>query len=1207
MSVNPGQNPFKGLYYYEEADKDIFYGRDKESEELCGLVGLNRLTVVFGKSGIGKTSLLNAGLFPLLRDKNFLPVRITLDYRKGGAPLLSQVKQAIRKELEIHGVVEMKKGEDAPADSIREDESLWEYFHRVDHLNKSFCGGKGGDFLEKSPLSIVTPVLVFDQFEEFFTIGKNHPQRELLVEELYWLVEEQVPAAVKERILKQKGAVPYLRGGSMVRVALGLREDYLPHLNGLKQRIPSIHRVLFRVIHFNGFQAREVMERTGAFADEAIKKDILDQFYPADMERGDVSVDKLEVEPALFSLLCYRVYEKGVGSLTRQTRDDILAGFYDQVLGQLPRGGELAEWIELHLLTEGGFRTPFYLERGHGMRDIIEAAIDKKLLRKLYIGEKEHVEVIHDVLAPVINKRRNRRMEEKKRLEMEKEWRRKRIITGIISGIAILAIFLAIYAFIQKNRADKQTQEALKQKDIATQNEQRAFEEKKRADELYIEIVNQIGITAEKNKEVIEYYKEALCNRLASKVESLLLKNNYKAIRIAEAAYKIGLPSPPVAVVQALCSASYSTWKRPFYTTELKHNGIVQTVTFSPDGSKILTASEDYTPKLWDIEGNILAELKGHTGPVTCAVFSPEGLRILTASKDNTAKLWNIDGKILADLKGHTKDVSSAVFSPDGSRILTASDDKTAKLWNINGGILADLKGHTDSVNSVMFSPNGEKIITAAADGTAKFWDLEGKLLGNIKVSESRVISAIFSPDDNKFLTTSFDKTTKLWDLNGNLLAELKGHTYNVNTAVFSHNGSRILTASDDDTAKLWDLNGKLLADLKGHTDKVNSAEFSPDDSRILTASYDNTAKLWDTEGNILEELKGHSNIVSSAIFSTDGVRILTASYDNTAKLWDENGRLPVEMKGHTERLTSAVFSSDGTRILTASEDHTAKLWDIKGKLLADSKKYTGDIISGVFFPDGPRVLTDSRDNTVKLWDMERNLLAELKGHTDYVNSAVLSMDGTWILTASNDSTVKLWGIKGNILLDLKGHTDKVNSAVFSPDGSRILTASDDYTAKLWDIKGNIQVDLKGHTDNVNSAVLSPTDPRILTASDDNTAKLWDLEGKILLDLKWDKYPITSAVFSPDGLTILTASKNNIAKLWDLKGNLLADLNGHADTVKSAMFSPDGKRIVTASYDGTAIIWPTPETIMDYLKTAPIPKLSEEEKKELGIEGFKIE
>ncbi|MCX6582976.1 MAG: hypothetical protein NT166_22595 [Candidatus Aminicenantes bacterium] len=385
-------------------------------------------------------------------------------------------------------------------------------------------------------------------------------------------------------------------------------------MNALKPRIPSIHRVMFRVIHLNGLQAREVMDRTGAFPDEAIKKDILNQFYPADTELGKVTGDKLEVEPALFSLLCSQVYEKGVGLLTRQTRDDILSGFLDQILGELPRSGELTEWIESHLITEGGFRTPYYLEHGFELRETVKAATDKKLLRILHIGEKEHVEIIHDVLAPVIKERRNRRLEEKKRLgmekelrrqqaEMEKELRQKRMKIGIISITAIISTYLTIFVFIQKNRADEQ-------------------------------------------------YRNAVSLRLASEFSRVFPLNNVKAIRIAEAAYKIGNPNPEPAVIRVLSEAAYSTRKRPFYTADFKgHTGAIYSAVVSPDGNRILTASADNTAKLWDLKGNILADFNGYIDVVRIAMFFPDGKQIKTVSTDGTAIIWPTPEGIMDWLK----------------------------------------------------------------------------------------------------------------------------------------------------------------------------------------------------------------------------------------------------------------------------------------------------------------------------------------------------------------------------------------------------------------------------------------------------------------------------------------------------------------------------------------------------------------------------
>ena len=155
------------------------------------------------------------------------------------------------------------------------------------------------------------------------------------------------------------------------------------------------------------------------------------------------------------------------------------------------------------------------------------------------------------------------------------------------------------------------------------------------------------------------------------------------------------------------------------FFTLFGHTSGVNSVSFSSDGTRILTGSSDETAKVWDARtGTALLELKGHTGVVTGVSFSPDGTRIVTGSDDGTAKVWDAHtGTHLLDLKGHTGHVSSASFSPDGTRIVTGSWDKTARLWDANtGDHLRELKGHTFKVLSVTFSPDGTRIVTGGGE-----------------------------------------------------------------------------------------------------------------------------------------------------------------------------------------------------------------------------------------------------------------------------------------------------------------------------------------------------------------------------------------------------------------------------------------------------------------------------------------------------------
>jgi hypothetical protein len=152
----------------------------------------------------------------------------------------------------------------------------------------------------------------------------------------------------------------------------------------------------------------------------------------------------------------------------------------------------------------------------------------------------------------------------------------------------------------------------------------------------------------------------------------------------------------------------------------------VSSVTFSPDGTRIVSGSWDETAKVWDARtGTPPLELKGHTGGVSSVAFGPDGTRIVSGSWDQTAKVWDArSGTPLLELKGHTGGVNSVAFSPDGMRIVTGSVDKTAKVWDARSGTpLLELKGHTGQVWSVAFSPDGTRIVSGSWDQTAKVWD----------------------------------------------------------------------------------------------------------------------------------------------------------------------------------------------------------------------------------------------------------------------------------------------------------------------------------------------------------------------------------------------------------------------------------------------------------------------------------------------------
>ena len=556
-----------------------------------------------------------------------------------------------------------------------------------------------------------------------------------------------------------------------------------------------------------------------------------------------------------------------------------------------------------------------------------------------------------------------------------------------------------------------------------------------------------------------------------------------------------------------------------------------------------------------------------HKDTVENVVFSPDGARILTASRDKTAKLWNAaSGKLLASFD-HQSRVLQGVFSPDGTRILTASADMTAKLWDATSGKLLTSFDHQDWILRAAFSPDGSRILTASADNSAKLWDAaSGKPMASFD-HEDEVNYAAFSPDGARILTASKDKTAKLWDgASGKLIASFD-HQDGVSHVAFSPDGARILTASRDKTAKLWDAaSGKLLASFD-HQGSVKNAAFSPDGTRILTASADHSAKLWNAASGKLLASFAHQDEVNHATFSPDGTRILTASADHSAKLWDgASGKLIVSF-AHQDEVLRAAFSADGTRILTAGKDKTAKLWDAALGKPISSLVHQDTVENAAFSANGTRILTASTDHSANLWDTASGKLIASFEHLGSFFHAAFSPDGTRVLTASADHSAKLWNAASGKLMASFEHQDEVSHPAFSPDGTRILTASSNKTAKLWDAASGKLMASFEHQDEVSHATFSPDGARILTAcwthslpnsmSTNITAKLWDApSGKLNASLAAgpeivDVWSCTAragagvyGAFSPDGTRILTANIDNTAKLLDAaSGKLIASFD----------------------------------------------------------------
>ncbi len=351
---------------------------------------------------------------------------------------------------------------------------------------------------------------------------------------------------------------------------------------------------------------------------------------------------------------------------------------------------------------------------------------------------------------------------------------------------------------------------------------------------------------------------------------------------------------------------------------------------FSPDGNSVLTASNDFSAKLWDFSHPYLHRFPKQMAAINSVDYFQEGDRYVTSSFDSTARIWNGEGQLI-DSHLHGDVVTSAIFSPDGSRIVTTSRDSTARLWDPKSGRIVILE-HENEVTTAAFSHSGDVVLTSSLDSTSRLWDLIGVQLRTYRMNGDVMWSG-FANDDKLFATISSDHVVTLWDVAGDSLHMLR-HPDKIYSASFSKDGSKLITSCADSTVRIWSTEGKLISSLR-HFEKPKFALFTDDGNYIITGGK--MVKIWCPDG-VLEDSLVHIENVTSIDVSPDGKYILTTSLDQRAYLWNFHGELLTSYRKHTAKINQGIFTKDGHHILTAADDGYVYRWKAPWAIFSDIK-----------------------------------------------------------------------------------------------------------------------------------------------------------------------------------------------------------------------------------------------------------------------------
>lgn len=865
------RRPWMGLATFTEETRSFFFGRDAEIADIFVRVREQPLTILYGQSGLGKSSLLGAGLIPKLKVEGWRPVLVRLRYEEGDTPLVEQLHSAFAKAT----------GGNGNAEGGGEPITLWERLH---HL-----ASRPGE-LEEHP-----PVLIFDQFEEIFTLGQRagrSAEAEAFFIQLAEVIENRPPASLRERFEKDRRlARDYDFGPASLRLVITMREDYLSGLEEWKKLLPSLMRNRVSLQLLSGPQALEAVVRPGELdgpplVDRGVGAGIV--CFVANQPPG-TPLEAIGAVPPLLSLVCERLNaaridlgnpEVTADQVTSQGAN-ILDDFYEESFAAHPL--EVRHFVEDELVTERGHRAPFSREdaeqilRRQGVSEPA-GAIDDLLVRRLITAEERGgipwIEITHDVLAPLVVRSRDERLEreradaERRRAELiEKERRRLRRIAAIFALLAVVAVAGGGFGWIK-------AREAARERDNSRQNEGLGWM-------LRADVAHERG----------NLYPDTL-------------------LYAARAIGFEGVGRP----------ANLGEGDEPLRFLREDRNG--EDYRRARDW---IASRPGYRP-LWS-SGNLpetpATALAIDAGGRWLALGSAEGVRLIDLQSGGGERM-------IPGLTG----VTDLALSPDGTALMIAAEEGVYR-WLTDEGQLEG--GPVGQASSLAWSPGGDWLAGAGDDGAIQLWkEGTGKAAvipdnetGNDEGS-AKVHSLTFSPE-NAFLAGVIPGAgPRIWFPDHGAPAsawmELK---------------------ADEETLQKMDERDRPEFKLRvGVATTATCVAVSPDGFILATGTAEPDGELvrggvvlWDAanaedRGRVSPEQR-HNGAVTSIAYREDGQQLATGAVDGTIKLWTVTGgslRLVATLTGHLGAVTHLIYAPDGGLLASAGADGSAKLWDVSGR-----------------------------------------------------------------------------------------------------------------------------------------------------------------------------------------------------------------------------------------------------------------------------------
>ncbi|HEX6345261.1 hypothetical protein [Umezawaea sp.] len=805
--TSDAERPYVGLNALQPTDVDRFFGRDRQVRELVARLSDQRVVVLFGASGAGKSSLLRAGLVPRLTG----PVLL---FTPGEHPL-------------EECAIQLGRLAGAPVPPLDDRFAVAEHIRRVAPAGSE-------------------PVVVVDQFEEVFALCHDVAEREAFIDAL-------LTAA---------------RGDC--RVVLGVRADFYAHCTTSAALVEAMARGQVTLGPMTTDELREAIVRPAVRAGYAVETELLSELVAqAQGQHGVLPLLShalletwLRREGNTLTLAGFRA-AGGIDGALAQTAESLFARL-------TRRQRVVARNLVLRLIAPGDGTehtkrrtTRAELDDDPDVRAVLDLLADARLVTL----DRDNVEISHEALVRAWPRLRDWIAEESEGLRLHRELTRATDAWEALGGDAS-ALYRGTRLTLAREWAERHPtalsarerrllDASLAEEAAETERARRRAQQQKQAvallSVLFLLAVTATAYAVSTQQSARRQRDHALSEIAAAKAVNMRVRAPALAAQLSLAAYRLA----PTDEARASLIAAF-----PYPDRRLAaHGANLDSVAVSSDDRLLVTAGHDRTARLWDLADRghpvEVGTLTGHADTVNGVAVQPGGRVVATASWDGTAALWDTTDPAapvrLGTLGTHTDDVNSVAFSPDGRTAATASTDRTVKLWDVADPRLprelTTLTGHADGVVAAAFSPDGRTLATASFDHTVVLWDVTGSGAGRVLAGHGAPATAVaFSPDGTMLLSAGQDRVSRLWSTaTGSELAVLRGHDGIVRSAVFSPDGRTVATGAEDKTVRLWTASpgARHLATLDAHTEAVVSLAFTSDGRALVSGSDDDSAVLW--------------------------------------------------------------------------------------------------------------------------------------------------------------------------------------------------------------------------------------------------------------------------------------------------------------------------------------------------------------------------